>query len=123
MTTQEVANKLVEYCRTGKWDQAQEELYCTNAVSLEPKGTNWTERVEGLEAIKQKGEKWSSMVEEFHGVEIEGPVVAGNYFSCNMKMDITMKGMPRMKNEEICLFKVKEGKIVSEQFFYETEAK
>jgi len=33
-------------------------------------------------------------------------------------LDATMKGMGRMKLEEICVFEVKDGKIISEQFFY-----
>jgi len=82
------------------------------------KGFPGTERAEGMEAIAQKGENWNSMVEEFHGVEIDGPIVAGNHFSATMKMDITMKGQPRKIDEEICVFKVENGKIVQEQFFY-----
>jgi len=30
MSTQDVANKWAEYCRTGQWDKAQEELYGNN---------------------------------------------------------------------------------------------
>lgn len=119
MTTQEVADKLVEYCRTGRWDLAQEELYAENAVSIEMEGVQgFPQRVEGMEAIKVKGEQWQAMVEEFHGVEIEGPLVAGDHFTCTMKMDITMKGQPRKNDPELAMFKVKDGKIVSEQFFY-----
>ena len=119
MTTQDIANKLVEYCTTGRWDLAQAELYADHAISIEMPGQEgFPERVEGMKAIKEKGELWNSMVEEFHGVEIDGPIVAGDHFSCTMKMDVTMKGAPRMTNEEIAIFKVNEGKIVSEQFFY-----
>jgi len=119
MTTQEVANKLVEYCKTGQWDKAQEELYHDDAVSIEMEGAkDFPYKVQGRAAIKEKGDLWGSMVEEFHGVEIDGPIVAGDHFSCTMNMDVTMKGAPRMKNEEIALFKVANGKIVSEQFFY-----
>lgn len=119
MTTQEIANKLVEYCNTGRWDLAQEELYADNCVSLEmPGAQGFPERVEGMAAIKEKGEIWNSMVEEFHGVSIEGPIVAGDHFTCSMNMDVTMKGAPRMTNNEIAVFKVADGKIVSEQFFY-----
>ena len=75
-------------------------------------------RVQGKEAIKAKGEQWNSMVQEFHGVEIEGPIVAGDHFSATMNMDITMKGQERKKDSEVAVFKVKDGKIVSEQFFY-----
>ena len=119
MNTKEVAQKWAKYCQEGTFDKAYQELYDQNCVSLEMKGyPGGTERAEGMEAIAQKGEKWNSMVEQFHGVEIEGPIVAGNHFTATMKMDITMKGQPRNVDEEICVFKVENGKIVQEQFFY-----
>jgi hypothetical protein len=34
-----------------------------------------------------------------------------------LTMDVTMKGRGRVKLEEICAYEVKDGKIVSEQFF------
>jgi len=118
MTTQDVANKLVAYVRQGDWDKAQAELYAENAVSLEMPGNPFPERVEGLAAIKEKGELWAGMVEEMHGAEASDPVVAGNFFSLAMTMDVTMKGRPRSKDPEIALYKVEDGKIVQEQFFY-----
>jgi hypothetical protein len=119
MNTKEVAAKWAEYCRTGQWDTAQAELYAQNCISLEMEGApGVTPRAEGMEAIKAKGAQWGQMVEEFHGVEIDGPIVAGNHFSATMKMDITMKGQSRSIDEEVAIFKVKDGKIVSEQFFY-----
>ena len=121
MTTQEVANKWAEYCRTGQWDEAQKELYDNDCVSIEMEGApNVPPRVEGMEAISMKGQKWNEMVEAFHGAEIEGPIVAGDHFSAVMKMDITMKGRERQLDEEVAVFRVKNGKIVSEQFFYPT---
>lgn len=119
MTTKEVANKLVEYCRTGKWEDAYTELYSPNAVSIEMEGAQgFPARVEGMEAIKVKGEQWQNMLEEFHGMEVSDPVVAGDHFSCSMVMDVKLKGRERAKDEEIALYRVKDGKIVSEQFFY-----
>jgi len=119
MTTKEVANKLVEHCRSGKFENAYTELYSPTAVSIEMPGVEgFPERVEGMEAIAEKGKAWQSMVEEFHGMEVSDPIVAGNHFSVSMVMDITMKGRERSKDPEIALYKVEEGKIVSEQFFY-----
>ena len=119
MTTQEVAEKWAGYCRTGQWDQAQNELYAENCVSLEMEGfEQGPQRVEGMAGIKMKAKQFDEMVEEFHGIEIEGPIVAGNHFTASMKMDVTMKGRPRATDEEIALFRVQDGKIVSEQFFY-----
>jgi len=45
-------------------------------------------------------------------------VVGGNFFSVAMGMDVTMKGAGRVKMDEIAVCEVKDGKIVSEQFFY-----
>jgi hypothetical protein len=36
-----------------------------------------------------------------------------------MKLDTTMKERGRSLMEEICLYQVHEGKIVSEEFFYD----
>ena len=48
----------------------------------------------------------------------EALVVAGNYFVCRLTMDFTPKGGARTAMEELALYKVENGKIVSEQFFY-----
>ena len=117
MTTQKVAQTYVDLARKGEYMQALQELFATDAVSIEPKGTP-TENVQGMDAIKKKNEHFATMVDEMHGVEVSDPIVADNFFSCTMKMDVTLKGMPRHTMEEVCLYQVKDGKIVSEQFFY-----
>ena len=122
MSTKEVAKKWADYCKSGQWDKAQEELYHQDCVSIEMEGAQgFPYKVEGMDAIHKKGLQWNQMVEDFHGMEVEGPIVAGNYFTACMKMDITMKGQERKVDEEIALFKVEDGKIVCEQFFYEVE--
>ena len=118
MTTQEVAKRLIELCEKGDFETAQNELFAEDAVSIEPHGTpDFDKETKGLDAIKKKGEKWNSMVEEYHGGDVSEPVVADNSFACTMKMDVTMKGRGRMSMTELCVYTVKDGKIVSEQFF------
>lgn len=117
MTTKEVADKLVNYCKQGKWMEAQAELYSGDAESVEPAGTPW-ESVKGMDAIQKKAEAWSNMVEEFHGNEIGDPIISGNFFAVRMVSDTTMKGVGRMQLDELALYEVKDGKIVKEQFFY-----
>lgn len=117
MTTHEVANRLVELCRQGQLEQAQTELYADNVVSIEPENAPMN-HVEGLENIKEKGRKFSEMVEEFHGATISDPVVGNNHFALSWALDTTMKGMGRQQMNEICLYEVKDGKVVREQFFY-----
>lgn len=117
MTTKDVAEKLVGYCRQGQFEEAAKELYADNIVSIEPDGAAVKE-VRGLEAVVAKGEQFNAMVEEFHGMEVSNPLVADNFFSCAMKMDLTFKGAPRTTMEEICLYQVDDGKIIREEFFY-----
>ena len=117
MNTQEVANRLVELCRMGEYTKAQEELYDDNCASIEPEGTGFAS-VQGIDAIKQKAEQWANMVQEVHSGEVSDPLVADNFFTVSMKNDVTFKEMGRMQMEELCVYKVNNGKVVSEQFFF-----
>lgn len=58
------------------------------------------------------------MVDTWHDSNISDPLVADNFFSVTMTMDITMKGAPRMIMEEVCVYGVKDGKIVLEHFYF-----
>lgn len=118
MTTQDVANRYHDLSQTGQWDKVQEELFANNAVSIEPPGSQGLQTAEGMDAIREKGKKFGEMVEEMHGGYTSAPVVGGRFFSVAMGIDCTMKGMGRMKMDEIALYEVKDGKIVREQFFY-----
>jgi hypothetical protein len=117
MNTQEVADRLVELCREGKNVDAINELYADNIVSREPAGSPM-EYTEGKEAVLGKTQHWLSTVEEVHGGEVSDPIVTGNFFSCTMEMDVTYKEHGRMPMNEVCVFEVHDGKITSEQFFY-----
>jgi hypothetical protein len=117
MTTNEIAQRLVALCREVKWEQAQKELYADNVVSIEPHATPlFQKETRGLPAILEKGRKFAGMIETFHSTTVSDPVVAGNSFACTMQLDITMKGQGRMNMTELCVYDVKDGKVVSEQF-------
>lgn len=118
MTTQEVANRLVELCRESKWEEVFKELYSPEIVSIEPEGSPW-DTAKGFDALAKKGEEWQKMIEEFHSMEISDPLVAENFFSLTMKSKVTMKGQIEPINmDEVCIYHVVDGKVVSEQFFY-----
>jgi len=72
----------------------------------------------GKKAVAEKGKQFASMIEERHGGSCSDPVVGGRYFSIAMSIDATMKGMGRQLLDEVCVYEVKDGKIVNEQFFY-----
>ncbi len=117
MTTKEIAARFDELAQTGQWGQIVEELFSPDAESIEPEGSDMPS-VKGLEAIHEKGKQFNEMVEEMHGGYCTPSVVGGNHFSCGMGMDVTMKGAGRIEMHEICVYKVENGKIVKEQFFY-----
>lgn len=118
LTTGEVADRLSQLFKEYKWNEAQDELFSSDAVSIEPPHAQGLQTVQGLEAIKKKGADFNAMVEEMHGGYVGEPIVAGNFIAVAMGMDVTLKGAGRMKMEEIALYEVKDGKIVREQFFY-----
>ena len=119
MTTKEVADKLVGLCSQGKFEEAMESLYGSDVVSVEagaPPGQSRESK--GIEAVKAKGEWWVAN-HDVHSSTVEGPVIAGPYFSVAFKMDVTFKPeKKRFQMEEIAVYKVANGKIVYEEFFY-----
>ena len=117
MKTEDIAKRLVAHCREAKWEAAQRELYAENAVSIEPfPSPNFAQETRGLAAILEKGKKFDSLVEKMHSLTVSDPIVAENAFACVMQMDVTMKGEGRMNMRELCVYDVKDGKIVSERF-------
>ena len=118
MTIQEVANRLTALCRQGKYEEAQRELYSSEAESIEPPGSPGLQTVVGLDAIINKGHQFQSMVEEVHGGAVSDPIIAGNTFAVAAVLDMTMKGMGRQTMAEIAVYTVKDGKVVKEQFIY-----
>jgi len=117
LTTQQVANRFNELAQQGEFEQILKELYSKDVKSIEPPNSLW-KSVSGLDQVIEKGKQWNSMVEEMHGGYTNEPHVAGNFFTCIMGMDVTVKGHGRMKVDEVAVYEVRDGKIVLEQFFY-----
>lgn len=119
MTTQEVANTLVKLCSKGQFAEATDQLYSDDIVSVEaaaPPGQSRESK--GIDAVRKKGEWWVAN-HEVHSSTVEGPLVAGSHFAVTFKLDITFKPKnQRFTMEEIALYKVADGKIVYEEFFY-----
>jgi len=80
MTTKEIADKLVAYCREGKYEECYRELYSKSTVSIEPLGSRF-DRADGLEAMASKGKAWQENILEFHGASVGDPIVASQVIS------------------------------------------
>lgn len=117
METQKIAERLIELCKKGDFETAQKELFSQDAVSIEPMASPAFEKeTKGLDAIIEKGHKFNEMVEEMHGMSVSEPLVGANSFALVMSLDATMKGRGRSNMKELCVYEVKDGKIVSESF-------
>lgn len=117
-TIQEIAARLVVLCRQQQYETAQRELFSQEAVSIEPYATpEFEKETKGLEAIVAKGHKFEAMVAEMHQLAVSEPLIASNSFACTINMDVTMKVGGRMNMTELCVYSVKDGKVISETFF------
>lgn len=117
MTTKEVAAKFYGYMQQGDFHNIYTELFSEDATSEESPGSDWQKAV-GMAAIHEKGKKWNEQIEAMYGGTTAEPVVAGNYFTSFMTMDFKPKGGERTTMEEIGFYEVKDGKIISEKFYY-----
>ena len=119
MTTKEVADKLVTLCSAAKFDEAMDSLYSPSIVSMEagaPPGQSRESK--GLAAVKAKAQWWTTN-HEVHSATVEGPLVAGSHFAVTFKLDVTFKPQSkRFTMEEVAVYKVVDGKVVYEEFFY-----
>jgi len=119
MTTQQLATELAAFCAKGEFEKAQKELYADDVVSIEPYATPMFEKeTKGLPAVNEKIRQFMSMVEEVFSTKVSEPLVAGSSFAITMDMDVRMKGRDRETMSEVCVYVTKDGKIISEQFFF-----
>lgn len=117
MTTQKVADRLIQLCREGKNLQAIDELYADNVISKEPKG-HPHEVTKGKEAVKDHTRQYQASVLETHSVHISDPIVYGNHFVFSLEIDATYKERGRVRGGELCVYEVKDGKVIYDEFFY-----
>ncbi len=117
MNTQEVAKRLVELCRGDKNLDAVNELYDEDVVSKEPESMTM-QPTQGKKDVLAKTQQWYDSLETMHSSSISDPIVAGAFFACTIDYDVTFKERGRMNLSEIALYEVKDGKIISDQFFY-----
>ena len=117
MSTEEVATKLVEYCRKGEWMKAVDDLYAKDIVSVEPREMeNMPAEMRGIDQVRGKT-KWFENSFEVHSAKVGGPFVARDTFVVQFDIDVTDKASKkRMQMSEVGIYKVTDGKVVREEF-------
>ena len=117
-TIDEVAAQFNELAQQEKWFEIQDKLFADNVKSLDPPNSPYFGYAEGKVTVRKKGEDWVKRIAAVHRTYTTEPVVGGNHFAVGREVDITVQGLGRIHINEIMLYEVKDGQIVSEQFFY-----
>lgn len=116
----EIAEKLVEYCRTGQERRGLAELYSPDAVSAEAAPMPGADSAEtrGIAAINGKHDWWESAM-EVHSFTADGPYLhGGDRFGVIFEVDATERESgKRFAMKELGLYTVRDGKVVREEFF------
>ncbi|HET9431669.1 MAG TPA: nuclear transport factor 2 family protein [Chitinophagaceae bacterium] len=118
MTTQQVATRFNELAQQEKWFEIQDEFFADNVRSLDPPNSPYFGYAEGKALVRKKGEEFVKKIEAVHGAHTTEPIVSGNHFAVGREIDITVQPFGRIQINQIMLYEVKDGQIVSEQFFY-----
>ena len=118
LTTQEVAARFNELAKQEKWFEIQDELFADNVKSIDPPNSPYFGYAEGKAGVRKKGEEFVKRIEAAHKRHTTEPIIAGNHFAVGREVDITVQGYGRIQISEIMLYEVKDGAIISEQFFY-----
>jgi len=118
MTTEEVAARFNELAQQEKWFEIQDEFFADNVRSIDPPHSPYFGYAEGKAAVCKKGEDFVKKIRDFHGAYTTPPIAGGNHFAVGRSMEITAEDFGRIKIDQVMLYEVKDGQIISEQFFY-----
>lgn len=117
MTNQAVAERLVALLREGKFNDVYDELFHDDAHHIEPQSQFFSD-VKGVEAIKAKDATMSEHITGIESMEVGEAIVASKHIAIPYKLTATLKDGHLMALDEIIVYEINDGKIVSEQFFY-----
>lgn len=118
LTTQEIAARFNDLAQQEKWFEIQDEFFADNVRSIDPPNSPYFGYAEGKSPVRKKGEDFVKRIEGVHSARTSEPIVSGNHFAVGRAIDITVQGHGRIQIDQIMLYEVKDGQIVSEQFFY-----
>ncbi len=117
MSTQEVAEKVVELVRQQAWYKALDTLYDKDIVSVEASASEGeSAEKRGIDQVRGKIDWWLNAM-EVHSFTAKGPFVAHDRFVVQYDADVTEKNSKkRFQLSEVGIYTVKNGKIVREEF-------
>lgn len=113
-TIAELEKKVNDAILAGKAMEAFEELYDEDVVMQE----NSDPECRGKAANRKRELEFFSNVEAFHGAAVLATGVGDDVSFAEWSMDLTLKGVGRIKLEQVHVRRWKNGKIVHERFYH-----
>jgi hypothetical protein len=117
MSTEQVAQKVVELVRKQAWHEALDTLYDKDIVSVEAQTSDGSSpETRGMDGVRGKIDWWVDAM-EVHSFKANGPFVAHDRFVVQYDADVTDKNSKkRFQLSEVGVYTVKNGKIIREEF-------
>jgi hypothetical protein len=115
-TIHEIANGLKEMVGEQKFIEAYQLLFSEDAESIDPLNTSGLP-LKGLATLLAREKDFLSRMVAINKITLSDPIIAGSYFTLSLKMSFEVEGQGHMEVDELCVYKVKDGKIISQQFF------
>jgi len=109
-----IAERLVALLKEQQFVTAYEELYSENATSIDPMHPQAPQN-EGLSVLIEREKAFLRRV-TMNSVEVSAPIYGDSHFAISLLLDLTVEDT-RKEVKELCIYGVRDGKIVSQQFF------
>jgi hypothetical protein len=118
LTTTEIAARFHALAQQEKWFEIQDEFFAEDVRSIEPPNSPYLPDAAGKAAVRQKAQDFVSRVEAVHQARTTAPVIGGDHFAVGRLIECTVRGLGRITIDQVMLYRVRDGRIVLEQFFY-----
>ena len=115
---EQLDKQLNEDVLSGKAMDAFEKYYADDVVMQE----NSEEPRRGKAANRKAEEEFFGSVEAFNGGSVKASAASGDVTFSEWEYDITFKGGKRVKMNQVAVRRWKDGKIVTERFYYDKSA-
>ncbi len=109
-----IATRLISLCNNHQFVEAYTELFSDNAISIDPSAG--PEPVKGLAAMIER-EKAFLAATQVHEIKVSEAIFSGSYFCVVISMHFTPNNAASRQVEELAMYRVENGKIISQQFF------
>jgi len=113
-TATSISESLIELLKKQEFIKAYEELFSQEAESIDPLYSA-SSSLKGLTGLIERERAFFTRA-KINSVDVSEPIHCGTYFTFKLSMNFSIEGKTH-NLDELCVYKVGQGKIISQQFF------